>query len=91
MVLDIRPVVFLVEAVETVVVTDGGAVEVASGTWELGLTTFSGGGVGLGDGPCGGGGRGICGFHDDHGDHVDLQKLVQILQNALLTHKDVYV
>lgn len=32
MVLDIRPVVFLVEAVETVVVTDGGAVEVASGT-----------------------------------------------------------
>ena len=31
MVLDIRPVVLLIEAAETVVVTDGGAVEVTSG------------------------------------------------------------
>ena len=43
----------------------------------------------------GGGWRGDCegilGIHDDDGYRVDLQKLVQILQTALLSYEGVFV
>lgn len=61
----------------------------------MGLIIFLDVGVGLGDGLCGRWVKrrlwNIFGVHDDHGYHVDLQKLVQILQTALLSYESVFV
>lgn len=61
----------------------------------MGLIIFLDVGVGLGDGLCGQWVKrrlwNIFGVHDDHGYHVDLQKLVQILQTALLSYESVFV